>query len=50
MWHLIILRAIRNYVPIITLPFAAVIGAIGYNLENILSGKVRIIKSYETII
>lgn len=41
MWT-IVLRVIRNYAPIITLPFAAIIGVIGYNLENIISGKVRI--------
>lgn len=38
MWT-IILRIVRNYAPVITLPFAAVVGLIGYNLENILSDK-----------
>lgn len=38
MWP-IIYGALRTYAPYITLPFAAVIGFVGYNLENILSDK-----------
>lgn len=38
MWP-VILRVLRQYAPAITLPFAALIGIIGYNLENILSDK-----------
>lgn len=41
MWPLV-LRVVRTYAPMITLPFAAVIGVIGYAVENILSGRVRI--------
>lgn len=38
MWP-ILLRMLRTYAPAITLPFAAVVGVIGYNLENWLSDK-----------
>lgn len=38
MWPVLV-TFLRSYAPIITLPFAAVIGIIGYNLENILSDK-----------
>ncbi|KAJ3652221.1 hypothetical protein Zmor_018204 [Zophobas morio] len=38
MWPFLI-RTLRHYAPVITLPFAALIGIIGYNLENILSDK-----------
>ncbi|KAH1011453.1 small integral membrane protein 12 [Dendroctonus ponderosae] len=30
---------LRTYAPYITLPFAGIVGVIGYNLENILSDK-----------
>ncbi|KAL3278687.1 hypothetical protein HHI36_016224 [Cryptolaemus montrouzieri] len=38
MWPLII-RAASRYAPYITLPFAGLVGFIGYNLENWLSDK-----------
>lgn len=38
MWP-VLFRVLRQYAPVITLPFAALIGVIGYNLENILSDK-----------
>lgn len=38
MWPVFI-AALRNYAPYITLPFAAVVGIIGYNLENWMSDK-----------
>ncbi|KAJ8964970.1 hypothetical protein NQ314_004487 [Rhamnusium bicolor] len=38
MWP-ILFRTLRVYAPYITLPFAAVVGVIGYNLENWLSDK-----------
>ncbi|XP_075218986.1 small integral membrane protein 12-A [Lycorma delicatula] len=34
-----ILRALRAYAPYITLPVAAVVGVIGYKVENMLSDK-----------
>ncbi|KAK9878394.1 hypothetical protein WA026_021702 [Henosepilachna vigintioctopunctata] len=38
MWPIIV-RAASRYAPYITLPFAAIVGVIGYNLENWLSDK-----------
>lgn len=38
MWPAI-LAAGRAYAPWVVLPFAVVVGAIGYNLENVLSDK-----------
>ncbi|KAJ8978793.1 hypothetical protein NQ317_015517 [Molorchus minor] len=38
MWP-VLFAALRNYAPYITLPFAAMVGVIGYNLENWLSDK-----------
>lgn len=38
MWP-VFYAALRGYAPYITLPFAALVGFIGYNLENILSDK-----------
>ncbi|KAI8433365.1 hypothetical protein MSG28_015406 [Choristoneura fumiferana] len=38
MWPIII-AFLRNNAPYFTLPFAAVVGVIGYNLESILSDK-----------
>ncbi|CAH1382803.1 hypothetical protein MTP99_006793 [Tenebrio molitor] len=38
MWPLLI-RTLRVYAPYITLPFAALVGVVGYNLENIFSDK-----------
>ncbi|KYB27065.1 small integral membrane protein 12-A [Tribolium castaneum] len=38
MWPILI-RTLRVYAPYITLPFAAVVGVIGYNLENYFSDK-----------
>ncbi|CAG9857531.1 unnamed protein product [Phyllotreta striolata] len=38
MWP-VIFTALRTYAPYVTLPFAAVVGIIGYNLENLLSDK-----------
>ncbi|CAH1163315.1 unnamed protein product [Phaedon cochleariae] len=38
MWP-ILFRALRTYAPYITLPFAGVVGVIGYNLENWFSDK-----------
>lgn len=35
----LLLRALRSYAPYITLPAAAVIGVIGYNIESYLSDK-----------
>lgn len=37
----VILRALRVYAPVITLPVAAVIGFIGYNLENRFSNRLK---------
>jgi len=39
MWPLIT-AVLRNYAPYITVPVAAVVGFIGYHLEDILSGEV----------
>lgn len=39
MWPGLVLRVLRNYAPYITLPFAAVVGFIGYKIENIVSDK-----------
>ncbi|XP_072948579.1 small integral membrane protein 12 [Epargyreus clarus] len=38
MWPLV-LRFLRSNAPYITLPFAAVVGIIGYNLESLLSDR-----------
>lgn len=38
MWPILI-RTLRVYAPYITLPFAAMVGVIGYNLENYFSDK-----------
>ncbi|XP_017781259.1 PREDICTED: small integral membrane protein 12-A [Nicrophorus vespilloides] len=38
MWP-VLLRAMRVYAPYITLPFAAVVGYIGYHVENKVSDK-----------
>lgn len=38
MWP-ILLRGLRVYAPYVTLPVAALVGFIGYNLENIFSDK-----------
>lgn len=38
MWP-VLYSFLRSYAPIITLPFAGIVGFIGYNLENILSDK-----------
>ncbi|XP_056633931.1 small integral membrane protein 12 [Diorhabda carinulata] len=38
MWP-IIYNALRTYAPYVTLPFAALVGVVGYNLENWLSDK-----------
>lgn len=38
MWP-VILGTLRTYAPYITLPFAGLVGVIGYNLENWLSDK-----------
>lgn len=38
MWPLVT-GVVKRYAPIITLPFAALIGFIGYNLENTFSSK-----------
>ncbi|CAG9135142.1 unnamed protein product [Plutella xylostella] len=38
MWP-ILFRFLRANAPILTLPFAAVVGVIGYNLESLLSDK-----------
>ncbi|KAJ8913748.1 hypothetical protein NQ315_007465 [Exocentrus adspersus] len=38
MWP-VFFAALRSYAPYITLPFAAVVGIIGYNLENWISDK-----------
>ncbi|KDR14664.1 hypothetical protein L798_10771 [Zootermopsis nevadensis] len=35
----VVFAFLRRYVPFITLPFAAVVGIIGYNLEGMLSDK-----------
>lgn len=35
----ILLRALSRYAPYITLPVAAVVGVIGYHLEDIMSDK-----------
>jgi hypothetical protein len=35
----VIFAFLRRYVPYVTLPFAAVVGIIGYNLEGVLSDK-----------
>jgi hypothetical protein len=35
----VIFSFLRRYVPYVTLPFAAVVGIIGYNLEHMLSDK-----------
>lgn len=34
-----LLRSMRGYAPYITLPFAAIVGFIGYNIEGRLSNK-----------
>ncbi|KAF7283626.1 hypothetical protein GWI33_023264 [Rhynchophorus ferrugineus] len=41
MWPIFytLLRGSSRYAPYITLPFAGIIGFIGYNIENILSDK-----------
>ncbi|KAL0280798.1 UNVERIFIED_CONTAM: hypothetical protein PYX00_001988 [Menopon gallinae] len=42
MWPLLgpmIYSAVRNYLPIVTVPFAIIVGFIGYNIENLLSDK-----------
>lgn len=39
MWGALAFRVLRTYAPYITLPFAAVVGFIGYNLESIVSDK-----------
>ncbi|KAG5900079.1 hypothetical protein JTB14_016051 [Gonioctena quinquepunctata] len=38
MWP-VFFTALRTYAPYITLPFAGLVGIIGYNLENLLSDK-----------
>lgn len=38
MWP-IVFNALRTYAPYVTLPFAALVGVVGYNLENWLSDK-----------
>ncbi|XP_018568377.1 small integral membrane protein 12-A [Anoplophora glabripennis] len=38
MWP-VLMGALRSYAPYITLPFAALVGVIGYNLENWMSDK-----------
>ncbi|XP_050315082.1 small integral membrane protein 12 [Anthonomus grandis grandis] len=38
MWP-VIYTFLRTYAPYVTLPFAGLVGVIGYNLENILSDK-----------
>ncbi|KAL1500736.1 hypothetical protein ABEB36_006182 [Hypothenemus hampei] len=38
MWPLVI-TFLRTYAPYVTLPFAGLVGFVGYNLENILSDK-----------
>ncbi|RWS11441.1 hypothetical protein B4U79_13868 [Dinothrombium tinctorium] len=35
----IIMAVLRRYVPYVTLPFAIVVGAIGYKIESIVSDK-----------
>lgn len=39
MWGPILFRVLRTYAPYITLPFAAVIGFVGYNFESLISDK-----------
>ncbi|KAJ8957963.1 hypothetical protein NQ318_001963 [Aromia moschata] len=38
MWP-VLFTALRTYAPYITLPFAALVGIVGYNLENWVSDK-----------
>ncbi|XP_066257853.1 small integral membrane protein 12 [Euwallacea similis] len=38
MWP-VIFAVLKRYSPYVTLPFAGLVGLIGYNLENILSDK-----------
>ncbi|CAD6230560.1 GSCOCG00006820001-RA-CDS [Cotesia congregata] len=39
MYGPLLMNALKRYVPIVTLPFAGIIGFIGYNLEGWLSDK-----------
>lgn len=39
MWFWPALRVLRVYAPYVTLPFAAIIGFVGYNLERKISNK-----------
>lgn len=39
MYGPILMNALKRYVPIVTLPFAGIIGFIGYNLEGWLSDR-----------
>lgn len=38
MWP-VLFTFLRSYAPYVTLPFAGLVGFVGYNLENILSDK-----------
>ena len=39
MWFWPAFRVLRVYAPYVTLPFAAIIGFVGYNLEHKISDK-----------
>lgn len=39
MWFGLGFRALRSYAPYITLPFAAVVGFLGYKIEGAISSK-----------
>lgn len=38
MWP-IVFRVLRQYAPFVTLPFAAVVGYVGYHIEDFMSDK-----------
>lgn len=39
MWAGVLMNVLKRYVPIVTLPFAGIIGFIGYNLEGWISDR-----------